>query len=182
MAKSRRLPPIHPGEILREEMWLGDVEALVGEIEEFLTGTRHEMVSDPILTTILIADVERSTEHLVRLGDASWRDLLSHINQIARRQFETFHGCDPQLVGDQLLALFDGPVRVIRCVPCSAWRLHRGITAGRRTVRLSSARRRSSLGCWPLRRRASIRSCSRHPLMRPGASPLQMRPRRRAPS
>jgi class 3 adenylate cyclase len=96
-------------------MWLGDVEALVGEIEEFLTGTRHGIVSDRVLATILIADVERSTEHLVRLGDATWRDLLSHIYQIARRRFEMFHGRDPQLVGDQLLAVFEGPVRAIRC-------------------------------------------------------------------
>lgn len=96
-------------------MWLGDVEALVGEIEEFLTGTRHEIVSDRVLATILIADVERSTEHLVRLGDAAWRDLLDHLYQIARRYFEPFHGRDPQLVGDQLLAVFEGPVRAIRC-------------------------------------------------------------------
>ncbi len=96
-------------------MWLGDVEALVGEIEEFLTGRRHRIVSDRVLATILIADVERSTEHLVQLGDAAWRDFLSHIYQIARRQFETFHGRDPQLVGDQLFAVFEGPVRAIRC-------------------------------------------------------------------
>jgi pimeloyl-ACP methyl ester carboxylesterase len=96
-------------------MWLGDVEALVGEIEEFLTGTRHGIVSDRVLATILIADVERSTEHLVRLGDATWKDLLSHIYQIARRRFEMFQGRDPQLVGDQLLAVFEGPVRAIRC-------------------------------------------------------------------
>lgn len=96
-------------------MWLGDVEALVGEIEEFLTGTRHRIVSDRVLATILIADVERSTEHLVQMGDAAWQDLLSHIYQIARRQFEMFHGRDPQLVGDQLLAVFEGPVRAIRC-------------------------------------------------------------------
>jgi hypothetical protein len=31
------------------------------------------------------------------------------------RQVETFHGRDPELVGDQLLALFEGPVRAIRC-------------------------------------------------------------------
>lgn len=96
-------------------MWLGDVEALVGEIEEFLTGTRHRIVLDRVLATILIADVERSTEHLVQMGDAAWRDFLNHIYQIARRQFEMFHGRDPQLVGDQLLAVFEGPVRAIRC-------------------------------------------------------------------
>jgi len=96
-------------------MWLGDVEALVGEIEEFLTGARHESASDRVLATILIADVERSTEHLVRLGDAAWRDLLDTTRQIARKHVETFHGRDPELVGDQLLALFEGPVRAIRC-------------------------------------------------------------------
>ena len=96
-------------------MWLGDVEALVGEIEEFLTGTRRESVSDRVLATILIGDVERSTEHVVRLGDAAWRDLLGHFHQIARRQCDTFHGRDPHLAGDQLIAVFEGPVRAIRC-------------------------------------------------------------------
>jgi pimeloyl-ACP methyl ester carboxylesterase len=130
---SRRDDPVGPGPVGRDlaaripgavfveleggdhTMWLGDVDALVGEIEQFLTGTRHDMVSDRVLATILIADVERSTEHLVRLGDAAWRDLLSHIDQIARRHFETFRGRDPHLVGDQLLAVFEGPIRAIRC-------------------------------------------------------------------
>src|SRR5579864_6886606 len=94
---SRRDDPVGPGPVGRHlaagipgarfvelegvdhTMWLGDVEALVGEIEEFLTGTRHRMVSDRVLATILIADIERSTEHLVQLGDAAWRDLLDHI-------------------------------------------------------------------------------------------------------
>ena len=96
-------------------MWLGDVEALVGEIEEFLTGARRESASDRVLATILIADVERSTEHLVRLGDAAWRDLLDTTRQLVRKHVAAFHGHDPELVGDQLLALFEGPVRAIRC-------------------------------------------------------------------
>jgi pimeloyl-ACP methyl ester carboxylesterase len=96
-------------------MWLGDTDALVDEIEEFLTGMRHGGAGDRVLATILIADVERSTEHLVRLGDAAWRDLLGHFHGVARRQVETSGGRAVEMVGDQLMAAFEGPVRAIRC-------------------------------------------------------------------
>jgi len=98
-------------------MWLGDMHALVGEIEEFLTGARQAAPSDRVLVTILIADVEQSTEHLVRVGDAGWRDLLSQLHHVVRRQLGVFEGREVDMVGDQLMAAFafQGPVQAIRC-------------------------------------------------------------------
>ena len=96
-------------------MWLGDVEALVGEIEEFLTGKRHPDTADRVLASILIMDVEQSTERLVRRGDAVWRDTLDHLHAIARRHIATFRGRGVDMVGDQIMAAFEGPIRAIRC-------------------------------------------------------------------
>lgn len=95
-------------------MWLGDAESVLGEVEEFVIGERHAGGVDRVLKTILIMDIQGSTEHLARLGDARWRDLLGSLQLVARRGIESHGGRVVDLVGDQLMASFDGPVRAIR--------------------------------------------------------------------
>ena len=54
----------------RDDMpWAGDGDAVVDEIEEFLTGVRGESGSDRVLTTVLFTDIVSSTERAVRTGD-----------------------------------------------------------------------------------------------------------------
>jgi pimeloyl-ACP methyl ester carboxylesterase len=96
-------------------MWLGNVEALVGEIEEFLTGTRAAHPMDRVLANILLMDVEQSTEQLIRRGDAAWRDALDQLHGIADRRIATFRGRGVDMTGDQIMAAFEGPIRAIRC-------------------------------------------------------------------
>jgi hypothetical protein len=55
---------------------VGDVEGLVGEIEEFVTGVRSGPEVDRILATVVFTDVVGSTELARRLGDRAWADLL----------------------------------------------------------------------------------------------------------
>ena len=50
-------------------LWLGDVEALCGEIEQFITGIRPARPEPGAVTTILQCDVESSTR-LARELDA----------------------------------------------------------------------------------------------------------------
>ena len=57
--------------------WAGDSEAVLGEIEEFLTGARTVPEPDRVLATVMFTDIVRSTEHAARLGDAHWRELIS---------------------------------------------------------------------------------------------------------
>lgn len=97
------------------QMWLGDTEALVGEIEQFVTGTRATAPSDRVLATILIADITGSTERTVRGGDVAWRDMLAQFQVTARRQLAIHGGREVDMVGDQLMAAFEGPVRAIGC-------------------------------------------------------------------
>ncbi len=96
-------------------VWAGDVEELIDEVEEFLTGTRRQSEPDRVLATLLFTDIVGSTERAVELGDRRWRELLDHHHQLVRRELERFRGSEIDTAGDGFLAMFDGPARAIRC-------------------------------------------------------------------
>ena len=95
--------------------WVGDTDALLDEIEEFLTGIRHGPEPDRILATVLFTDIVGSTKRAVELGDRDWRELLAQHHAIVRRQLARFRGHEVNIAGDGFLATFDGPGRAIRC-------------------------------------------------------------------
>jgi class 3 adenylate cyclase len=93
----------------------GDANAILDEIEEFLTGARPVPAVERVLATVLFTDVVGSTERAADLGDERWRQLLrTHYAQV-RRQLERFQGHEVKTIGDGFLATFDGPARAIRC-------------------------------------------------------------------
>jgi len=94
---------------------VGDTDALVEEIEEFLTGARSGADPDRVLATLLFTDIVGSTEKAASLGDQRWRDLLDQHNDLARRDLDRFKGREINTAGDGFLAVFDGPVRAVRC-------------------------------------------------------------------
>jgi class 3 adenylate cyclase/pimeloyl-ACP methyl ester carboxylesterase len=95
--------------------WFGDPDALLDEIEEFLTGSRHAPEPDRALATVLFTDIVGSTERAASLGDRRWRELLEHHHALVRGQLDTFGGREVKTMGDGFLATFDGPARAIRC-------------------------------------------------------------------
>jgi class 3 adenylate cyclase len=95
--------------------WAGDTDAILDEIEEFLTGSRAAVEPDRILATVLFTDIVGSTEHVRRLGDRSWRDFLASFEAAGRRELARFRGREVKALGDGLLATFDGPARAVRC-------------------------------------------------------------------
>jgi class 3 adenylate cyclase len=95
--------------------WAGDSDAVIGEIEEFLTGTRTVAEPDRILATVMFTDIVGSTERAAALGDADWRELLAAHQEAVRRELERFRGREVKTLGDGSLATFDGPARAIRC-------------------------------------------------------------------
>jgi pimeloyl-ACP methyl ester carboxylesterase len=95
--------------------WAGDQDALLDEVEEFLTGTRPAAEPDRVLATVLFTDIVASTERAAELGDRRWRDLLFSHHAIVRRELERFRGRQVKTVGDGVLATFDGPARAVRC-------------------------------------------------------------------
>ena len=95
--------------------WAGDTEAVLGEIEEFLTGARTAPEPDRVLATVMFTDIVRSTERAAELGDARWRELLAAHHGSVRSELERFRGREVKALGDGYLATFDGPARAIRC-------------------------------------------------------------------
>jgi pimeloyl-ACP methyl ester carboxylesterase len=95
--------------------WAGDSEAVLGEIEEFLTGARSVPEPDRVLATVMFTDIVGSTERAAELGDARWRELLSAHQAAVRRELTRFRGREVKTLGDGSLATFDGPARAIRC-------------------------------------------------------------------
>ena len=94
--------------------WVGDVDALLGEIEEFITGTRHEAKTDRVLATVLFTDIVDATRRAAELGDRGWRDALEAHHVTVRRELTRFRGREIDTAGDGFLATFDGPARAVR--------------------------------------------------------------------
>jgi pimeloyl-ACP methyl ester carboxylesterase len=93
----------------------GDVEAIVEQVREFLTGMRGDASLDRVLATVLFTDIVGSTERAAALGDRAWRALLDAHHEVARREVARFRGREIDFAGDGMLATFDGPARAIRC-------------------------------------------------------------------
>lgn len=91
----------------------GDTDAVVDEIEEFLTGERAERAPDRVLATVLFTDIVGSTERAAEMGDASWRQLLARHDELVRAQISRHRGRAVKSTGDGVLATFDGPARAI---------------------------------------------------------------------
>jgi class 3 adenylate cyclase len=95
--------------------WAGDVDAMVDEVEELMTGERHAVEPDRVLATMLFTDIVDSTERAASLGDRRWRELLDGHHAAVRREFGRFRGREIHTAGDGFLATFDGPARAARC-------------------------------------------------------------------
>jgi len=94
---------------------VGDQDALLDEVEEFLLGTRRAREPERALATVLFTDIVGSTERAAGLGDRRWRDLLERHDALVRRQLDLHRGREVKTMGDGFLATFDRPTRAIRC-------------------------------------------------------------------
>jgi class 3 adenylate cyclase/pimeloyl-ACP methyl ester carboxylesterase len=95
--------------------WFGDSDAVVDEIEEFLTGARSLPPTERVLATVAFTDIVGSTAHATRLGDKKWAELLSRHDLVVTRELERYRGRKVNPTGDGVLASFDGPARAVRC-------------------------------------------------------------------
>jgi class 3 adenylate cyclase len=98
----------------------GDNDAIMDEIQEFLTGVRPVPESDRVLATVLFTDIVTSTERSAQVGDRRWKDLLDQHDTLMRRELERHRGRLVKNTGDGILATFDGPARAIRCAQAIA--------------------------------------------------------------
>ncbi len=104
-------------ELLGDEYfpYLGDQDAILDEIEEFLTGVRPVHAPDRALATVLFTDIVSSTQRAAALGDDAWTRTLDRHDALVAREVERHRGRKINPTGDGILATFDGPARAVRC-------------------------------------------------------------------
>jgi pimeloyl-ACP methyl ester carboxylesterase len=95
----------------------GEVDVLLGDIEEFITGHRDSTSEgfERVLSTVLFTDIVDSTRSAAAKGDLAWRRLLDSHDQLALQLVERHRGALIKSTGDGILATFDGPGRAVRC-------------------------------------------------------------------
>src|SRR5215217_6303791 len=95
--------------------FVGDQEAILDEVEEFLTGVRHQVEPDTVLATVLVIEIADAREHLEKHGQDRWMELLRRLHAYIAKEIEWFRGREIDIAGHRLLAIFDGPARAVRC-------------------------------------------------------------------
>jgi pimeloyl-ACP methyl ester carboxylesterase len=95
--------------------WVGDADAALAEVQEFLVGTRPKARVDRFLTTVLFTDIVDSTAKADSLGDRAWSKLLNVHDAFSKNELSRFGGEWIKSTGDGMLAIFDGPGRAIMC-------------------------------------------------------------------
>jgi class 3 adenylate cyclase len=96
--------------------FLGDSDAIVEEVEQFLTGGRAGGEATRALLTVMFTDIVDATPRAAELGDRRWRDLLARHDEDLRKELNHFDGREVKTVGDGFLATFAGPPsRALRC-------------------------------------------------------------------
>jgi class 3 adenylate cyclase len=95
--------------------FVGDTDALVDEIEEFLTGARTGAEGDVVLSAVLFTDIVASTEHQARVGPREWSRLTDRHDAMVRSSLAHHTGHEVKTTGDGFLATFDATGRALRC-------------------------------------------------------------------
>jgi len=95
--------------------WVGETDAILDEVEHFVTGGRRSSEPNRALATVLFVDIVDSTRHLAEHGDRRWAEQLEHYYRAVREELRRFRGREIDTAGDGVFASFDGPARAIRC-------------------------------------------------------------------
>jgi pimeloyl-ACP methyl ester carboxylesterase/DNA-binding CsgD family transcriptional regulator len=106
--------------------FVGDQEAILREIEVFVTGALPVREYDRVLATLMITGISGAAATAVRLGDRAWLEILSAHDAIVRGQLTRFRGREMKKTSSGFLTAFDGPARAIRCA-CAIVEAVRGL-------------------------------------------------------
>lgn len=95
-------------------LFVGEVDALVDELEEYLTGAHQAPEGQVITSTILFTDIVSSTERASRLGHRVWSGLTAEHDAAVRHALQRHGGREIKTMGDGFLATFDAGTRAVR--------------------------------------------------------------------
>ena len=120
-AAARDMASRIPGAIFKEypgnshTAMLDDMDVVLSDIQEFITGERPVESADRVLATVMFVDIAGSTERAAQMGDTAWRSVLNAYYAIVRKALARHRGREANTAGDGFLATFDGPARAVRC-------------------------------------------------------------------
>ena len=83
--------------------FVGDQDAILDEVEEFLTGVRHTLEPETVLATVLFLSIAETPA-----------DVLARFRVHVKKEIEWFRGREVELTDRSVLVTFDGPARAIR--------------------------------------------------------------------
>jgi class 3 adenylate cyclase len=95
------------------ELWAGDYDTVLDEIEEFLTGRRQAPEGDVVGASVLFTDIVASTEQSARLGHRKWTALTDGHDAMVRASLDRYRGVEVKTIGDGFLATFDATSRAV---------------------------------------------------------------------
>ena len=96
-------------------IWTGDVDPIIDEIEEFITGTRPSPTGDRVLATVLSIKLVAPVRQAAQLGDRIWRERLEKLREEAVQTFARCNGHLSSVSPEEIVSYFDGPARAVRC-------------------------------------------------------------------
>jgi class 3 adenylate cyclase len=84
-------------------------------VRELTFGGASRPATDRVLASLLFTDIVGSTDHLARLGDGRWREVLREHELMARREVAAEGGRIVAMTGDGTFSTFPGPAAAVRC-------------------------------------------------------------------
>jgi class 3 adenylate cyclase len=93
----------------------GRQDDLADAVRTFVGAEAAPAPSHTLLRAVLFTDIVGSTEHLGRVGDKAWRELIVAHDDRSRRTIERYGGGLVKSTGDGVLATFEGPAQAVRC-------------------------------------------------------------------
>ena len=99
--------------------YMGDTEAVVAALEEFLgdgsAPAGHAGSTPGGLVTVLFTDIVGHTEMMQRLGDARGRDVLREHERITRETLKAHSGAEVKTMGEGFMASFGSVTHAMEC-------------------------------------------------------------------
>lgn len=96
-------------------IWTGDIDGVVDEIEEFLTGERALAAHDRFLAALLVARLVAPQRAAARMGDRRWAERTRRFRDTAHELVARHGGHAFAAAPERCAARFDGPARAVRC-------------------------------------------------------------------
>jgi class 3 adenylate cyclase len=122
--------------------WAGEFDAIVDDMEEFVTGGRSAHAPTRTLATVLFTDIVDSTRRAAAAGDRHWRSVLDEFDVNVGRLLARHDGVLVKSTGDGIMARFGSPAGAVRCAEAmvqaargAGLQLRAGLHAGEVEVR-----------------------------------------------